>query len=185
MNIDNFPADRNISININNLSTNILTVGRGSYAVDLSINFFIFNPHALIGRFCSIAEDIHFLIGGNHPYKNVSSFPFDVIDVVKKIFDTAEPICCKRPNPSQIIVGHDVWIGRGVTIMGGVKIGNGAVIGAGAVVAKNIPPYAIAVGNPARVIKYRFDEETIRKLLAVKWWNWDLKKNRGQLPAHD
>ena len=61
-------------------------------------------------------------------------------------------------------------------ILGGVKIGNGAVIGTGAVVAKNIPPYAIAVGNPARVIKYRFDEETIKKLLAVKWWNWDLKK---------
>ncbi|MBD3879711.1 MAG: CatB-related O-acetyltransferase [Quinella sp. 1Q5] len=67
-------------------------------------------------------------------------------------------------------------MGQSVTIMGGVKIGNGAVIGANAVVAKDIPPYAIAVGNPARIIKYRFDDETIRKLLAVKWWNWSLKK---------
>lgn len=66
--------------------------------------------------------------------------------------------------------------------MGGVKIGNGALIGANSVVAKDIPPYAIAVGNPARVIKYRFDEETIKKLLAVKWWNWDAKKIADNLP---
>ncbi len=80
------------------------------------------------------------------------------------------------PYFRQVIFGHDVWIGRGVTIRGGVKIGNGAVIGAKAVVAKNIPPYAIAVGNPARVVKYRFDVETIKKFLAVKWWNWSLEK---------
>jgi len=66
--------------------------------------------------------------------------------------------------------------------MGGVKIGNGALIGANSVVAKDIPPYAIVVGNPARVIKYRFDEETIKKLLAVKWWNWDAKKIADNLP---
>ena len=94
----------------------------------------------------------------------------------QKIFGSAKTIPNKRRNPCQIIIGHDVWIGHGVKILGGVKIGNGAVIGTGAIVAKNIPPYAIAVGNPARVIKYRFDEETIKKLLAVKWWNWDLKK---------
>ena len=85
-------------------------------------------------------------------------------------------------NPKQSIIGNDLWIGYGVTILGGVKIGNGAVIGASAVVAKDIPPYAIAVGNPARVVKYRFDEKTIRKLLAVKWWNWDLEKIADNFP---
>ena len=74
------------------------------------------------------------------------------------------------------MIGHDVWLGHGVMIVGGVKIGNGAVIGAGSVVAKNIPPYAIAVGNPARVIRYRLDADTIRKLQLIKWWNWDIKK---------
>ena len=79
-------------------------------------------------------------------------------------------------NHCQIIIGNDVWIGAHATIMGGVKIGNGAVIGAGAVVAKDVPPYAIVLGNPARVIKYRFDEATIEWLQKLRWWNWTPEK---------
>ena len=79
-------------------------------------------------------------------------------------------------NRRQVIIENDVWIGRGATILSGIKIGTGAVIGANAVVSKDVPPYAIAVGNPARIIKYRFDKDTIRKMLAIKWWNWDIKK---------
>ena len=79
-------------------------------------------------------------------------------------------------NKAQIIIGNDVWIGNGVTLMAGIRIGNGAVIGAKSVVGSNIPPYAIAAGNPARVIKYRFDPETIKKLQAIKWWNWSPEK---------
>jgi acetyltransferase-like isoleucine patch superfamily enzyme len=77
-------------------------------------------------------------------------------------------------------IGHDVWIGHGAIIMPGVTIGHGAIVGSGAVVTKNIPPYAIAVGVPAKVIKYRFDEPTIQALLSIEWWNWDratLEKN--------
>jgi len=180
--IESSPKDENLFMELDNSSTNVLTVGRGSYAMNITLQIFLFNPHVLIGRFCSVADNIYFLIGGNHPYKNVSSFPFDYHSSVEKIFGSAKTIPNKRRNPCQIIIGHDVWIGHGVTILGGVKIGNGAVIGTGAVIAKDIPPYAIAVGNPARVIKYRFDEETIKKLLAVKWWNWDLKKLEENLP---
>ena len=163
----------------------LLTLGAGSYIGDAELRIFAEDPiiaNVLIGRFCSLADRICFFVGGAHAYKNVSSFPFDVGTTTKKIFGFAPQLPYNRPNHYQIVVGHDVWIGRGVMIMGGVKIGNGAVIGSNAVVAKDIPPYAIAVGNPARVIKYRFDEETIRKLLAVKWWNWDLKKIADNVP---
>ena len=158
---------------------NVLTLGAASYIKSAELSVFAENknfPHILIGRFCAFADKIYFAIGGNHNYKNVSTFPFDVDRVLERIFKSANALPFNRPNHYQVIIGHDVWIGQGATIMGGVKIGTGAAIGANAVVAKDIPPYAIVVGNPARVIKYRFDEETIRKFLAIKWWNWDLEK---------
>lgn len=164
---------------------NVLTVGAGTYIGNAELRTFAENqnsPHILTGRFCSLADKIYFAIGGNHNYESVSTFPFDVPYVIKRVFKSAAALPYNRPNRYQIILGHDVWIGREVTIMGGVKIGNGALIGANTVVGKDIPPYAIAVGNPARVIKYRFDEETIKKLLAVKWWNWDLEKVADNIP---
>ena len=127
-------------------------------------------PNILVGRYCSLSRELLFIIGFNHNYKAITTYPkYGRSNISSK-------------NPRQIIIGHDVWIGHGATIMGGVKIGNGAVIGAKAVVAKDIPPYAIAVGNPARVVKYRFDEEMIRKFLAVKWWNWDRNKIEQLIP---
>ena len=167
---------------------NLLTLGAGSYIGECDVSLWAANinsPHILIGRFNSWANGIQISIGGNHPIGNVTSFPFDVQGIINKVFggdNQFKPLPNKRLNRFQVIVGHDVWIGKGATIMGGVKIGNGAVIGAKAVVAKDIPPYAVAVGNPARVVKYRFDAETIKKFLAVKWWNWSLKKIADNLP---
>ena len=151
---------------------NILTFGAKSYinGMDFCPGAPRYVPHnVLIGRYCSLSWDLNFIVASNHNYGFVTTLPLNRMGVDKK------NIPCYK-NPGQIIIGHDVWIGQGVTILGGAKIGNGAVIGAGAVVAKNIPPYAIAVGNPARVIKYRFDAATIKKFLAVKWWNWSLEK---------
>ena len=167
------PSDRQFFSGVERYTKqeNVLTLGAASYLCAFNLDYFKGNPnlpHILIGRFCSFAEEVNFFIGGNHFYKSVSCFPFDVDEVLGRIFKSANALPFNRPNHYQIVIGHDVWIGRGVTIMGGVKIGNGAVIGAKAVVAKDIPPYAIVVGNPARVIKYRFDEETIRKFLAIK-----------------
>lgn len=76
----------------------------------------------------------------------------------------------------RVVVGNDVWLGHNVTVMGGVTVGDGAVVGSGAIVTKSIPPYAIAVGNPARIIKYRFDSTIIEKIMAIKWWDWDKNK---------
>ena len=165
---------------------NVLTVGRGSYSSTVNLTVQFGKMNILGGRFCSLADDIYFSVGGNHPLKSVTTAPFDRSGVVKLLFEKIRPDLRALPDirsqRRQVIFGHDVWIAHGATIMGGVKIGNGAVIGANAVVAKDIPPYAIAVGNPARVIKYRFDEETIRKFLAVKWWNWDIKKIKENFP---
>ena len=79
-------------------------------------------------------------------------------------------------NKGATIIGNDVWIGVGATIMSGVKIGNGAVIGAKALVAEDIPDYAVAVGNPVQIIRYRFNSKTIERLLTLGWWHWDLPK---------
>jgi acetyltransferase-like isoleucine patch superfamily enzyme len=79
-------------------------------------------------------------------------------------------------NKGNISIGHDVWIGHGATIVSGVKIGHGAVVGAQAVVAKNVPDYAVVVGNPAQVIKYRFESSAIEALLNINWWDWPDEK---------
>lgn len=167
-----------------------LTIGSGSYIVSANYENIEYRNHVLIGKYTSIAHEIIFDVALNHNYKAASTYPFQYPDMLKQLGndyvenlkDAKFPKKFPAKNPHQVIIGSDVWIGRGVMIMGGVTIGSGAVIGAGAVVAKNIPPYAIAVGNPARVIKYRFDEETIKKFMAVKWWNWDLKKIYANLP---
>ena len=150
-----------------------VTLGEGSYLVQGSLEFGGAQCHVLIGKYSSIAHGIKFIAGLNHDSRGVSTYPFQ--EIFEGVFDkNAElhPQC----NHCQIIIGNDVWIGAYATIMGGVKIGNGAVIGAGAVVAKDVPPYAIVVGNPARVIRYRFDEDTIKWLQKLRWWNWTPEK---------
>ena len=135
--------------------------------------------HALIGRCCSIAHDIKFLISMNHDYRTVANLHWRNVITCTSIVPPPPPPKSTLnyiANTKQIIIGNDVWIGRGATIMSGVRIGNGAVIGAESVVTKNVPAYAIAVGNPARVAKYRFDPETIKKLQAIRWWNWTPEK---------
>lgn len=162
-------------INMDGTKTNtIMTFGPGSYLAGASFDFELESyAHVLVGNYCSLAHRIVFEIGANHNYKSVSTYPFFV-----KTNPNVSPIL-REPNSYnkyQIIIGNDVWIGCDVTIMSGVRIGNGAVIGAGTVVAKDVPPYAIVVGNPGRVIKYRFDADTIEKLQKIKWWYWDEEK---------
>ncbi len=159
--------------------SSIVTLGEGSYIVGAKLAFDDADKtHILIGRYSSIAHDITFNIGINHDYHCVSSYPFDNIDIWHGCGAPKRGNC----NHNQIIIGHDVWIGAGVTIMSGVRIGNGAVVGSSATVAKDIPPYAIAVGNPARVIKYRFAEDVVAKLQSIKWWDWPMERIKEALP---
>ena len=191
---DFLPKDRTFYHAKNNTAFNVINLGVCSYVGNFVIDccdYERYLPNILIGRFCSFAGNIKFFLGYNHEYKNtVTTFPFDAAEVPQKICTAVNidkinytPKEKRYNNHYQNIVGNDVWIGNGALIMGGVKIGSGAIIGTNSVVAKDIPPYAIAVGNPARVIKYRFDAETIKKLMAVKWWNWDIKKILDTVPT--
>lgn len=119
-----------------------------------------------IGKYCSIADEVTFVVGGEHHKDWISTFPF--YDRWQLDFNVPSTIFTK----GDIFVGHDVWIGHGATILSGVSIGNGAIVGAKTVVAKDVPDYAIVVGNPARVIRYRFSEDIISTLLKIQWWDW-------------
>lgn len=129
-----------------------------------------------IGAFCSIAENVS-LARSNHPLKCITTHPI----IYLKQFGMLEEDRTELEIIKKLKIGHDVWIGRDVTILPGVKIGNGAVIGAGAVINKDIPDYAIAVGVPAKVIKYRFNDEKIKKLNNIKWWNWSDTQIRNNI----
>ena len=125
-----------------------------------------------IGAFCSIANGL--IVGGaKHPLDWVSTSPvfYDVGGGTGRHLGNHKIEPLKRTS-----IGNDVWIGSRVIIMQGLRIGTGAVIGAGSVVTKDVPPYAIVAGCPARIIKYRFDEDTIRQLLESRWWEWSDKE---------
>lgn len=120
----------------------------------------------VIGRFCSIGERSVIFIGGNHRTDTASTFAFDFF-----LLDQRFPSRTYQTTPNTVI-GNDVWIGRDSMIMGGVHIGDGAVIAAGSVVVSDVPPYAIAAGNPARVVRYRFSRRTVERMLRIAWWDW-------------
>ena len=148
-----------------------ITVGEYTY-FDLQITFGLWQPEdkVVIGKFCSLAKGITIFGGGEHIISRATTFPF------LRIFAESPQRLVDSKNKGTTIVGNDVWIGFGATIISGVKIGNGAVIGAKSVVAKDIPDYAVAVGNPAEVIRYRFQPQTIERLTKLSWWNWELAK---------
>lgn len=124
-----------------------------------------------IGKFCQIAAKVTFIMnGGNHDLNGFSSFPF-------VMFKSYWPEVPFEPNcKKDTVIGNDVWIGYNATIMPGVTIGDGAIIATRAVVTKDVAPYEIVGGNPAKSIRKRFDEETINFLLALQWWNWPIEK---------
>ena len=125
-----------------------------------------------IGRFCSIAAETRFIMnGGNHATTWFTTYPFPVFG---EGWETATPE--SWPYRGDTIVGHDVWIGYGSTIMPGIRIGNGAIVGTRSVVTKDVAPFAIVGGNPAELIRYRFDEETRHALTEIGWWDWDAGK---------
>ena len=135
----------------------------------------------IIGKFCSIACGMKFLFNcANHTQKSLSTYTFPLFyeewELEKSNITTA------WDNKGDIVIGNDVWIGYEAVIMAGVHIGDGAIIAARAVVTKDVPPYTIVGGTPAKEIRKRFDADVIQQLLMLKWWNWSTDKIRQCLP---
>lgn len=162
------------------------TIGALSYGVPNIINYLSHRvPHLEIGSYCSIAAEVEIMFGGAHHIDFITSYPIGFAkpfvgeEIRQDLLDDAH---------AEVRIGHDVWLGRGAKIFGGVTIGTGAVVGAYAVVAKDVEPYAIVAGNPARKIRSRFDEAEIAMLLESRWWELpvdDIERLQGLLLSRD
>ena len=135
----------------------------------------------IIGKFCSVACGARFMFtSGNHSMRSLSNYTFPIF------FDEweldAKNIREAWDNKGDIVIGNDVWIGYEAVIMSGVRIGDGAVIGTRAVVTKDVPPYTIVGGLPARTIRRRYDEETVARLEKLRWWDWPEAQVRRAIP---
>jgi len=132
----------------------------------------------VIGKFCAIAAETRFLMTGDHKLDALSTYPFPVFsggwETLYDVFNL--------PLRGDILVGNDVWFGYDCIIRGGVRIGDGAIIGTRAVVTKDVPPYSMVAGNPAKIVKMRFDDKTIERLLRIAWWDWEIEKINRHLP---
>jgi virginiamycin A acetyltransferase len=143
------------------------------WAAHLAPWLYGFSPERLvIGRFCQIADGVRFVTSSaNHRHDGISTFPF-------AIFGGGEGDPFARPSMPgpgpDTVVGHDVWFGTGATILPGARIGSGTIVAAGAVVGGEVPSYSVVGGNPARVIRPRFEAETVERILAVAWWDWPI-----------
>jgi virginiamycin A acetyltransferase len=135
---------------------------------------YAYGPERLIiGRFCAIASGVRFLLpGANHADLGPSTFPFGIFGSpwAERTID----LVMGAPSRGDTVVGHDVWIGYRALILPGVTIGHGAVIAAASVVAADVPPYAVVAGNPARVVRRRFDDDDVARLLRAAWWSWPI-----------
>ncbi len=153
--------------------------GPESFEKHVTHHYDFMGDKLIIGKFCAIARGVEFVMNGaNHMLDCLSTYPFEIIDEFKGLARSFGD----RGNRGDTVVGNDVWIGQDATILPGVHIGDGAIIGANAVVAKDVPPYAIVVGNPATIKKYRFDEETIKFMLELKWWDKDIETIKKIIP---
>ncbi|GAA4806823.1 CatB-related O-acetyltransferase [Litoribaculum gwangyangense] len=144
-----------------------------NFEKNVKYHFDFIGDKLIIGKFCMIASGATFIMnGGNHLTEASTAYPFAIFGGAWQ--DAMEGKT--YPTKGDTIIGNDVWIGHDATIMPGVYIGDGAIIASKAVVTKNVEPYTIVGGNPAKLIKKRFSEDTISKLLQLKWWDWEIKK---------
>ena len=144
-----------------------VTIGEYSYGMPYIKKWTETAESVVIGKFCSIAENVEILLGENHRLDWVTTFPFNTF-LQDYAYIEGHPM-----SKGDVVIGNDVWIGAGVRILSGVTIGDGAVLAASALITKDVEPYTIVGGVPAHMIKKRFSDEIIERLLEIKWWDWD------------
>ncbi|MFC4208621.1 Vat family streptogramin A O-acetyltransferase [Vreelandella malpeensis] len=175
----------------NNITSENIIVGDYTYYDDpqgperfeanVLYHFPFIGDKLIIGKFCAIAKDVTFIMNGaNHKTSGFSTYPFQIFG---QGWEKVMPEAGELPYKGDTEIGHDVWIGLEATLMPGVKVGHGAIIASKSVVVADVPAYSVVGGNPAKVIKYRFDENTISELLEIAWWNWSAEKITAQLEA--
>jgi virginiamycin A acetyltransferase len=144
-----------------------------NFEKNVKYHFDFIGDKLIIGKFCMIASDVKFIMNGaNHLTNALTTYPFAIFgNGWEHAMDNKS-----YPQKGDIVIGNDVWIGYNATIMAGVTIGDGAIIATNSTVIKDVEPYTIVGGNPAKEIKKRFSEETIARLTALQWWNWDIDK---------
>jgi len=161
-----------------------VTVGKFTYVQSSPVLLFPYAATLAVGSFCSIGDTLTIYLGGNHNLSCITAYPF----LPGEGWNVPEDYFPYETTEGPVIIGNDVWIGNWVVIMSGVTIGDGAVIGAYSVVAKDIPPYSISVGNPSKVVRFKYPPEIIERLLKVKWWDWENEKIDRFIPllkGHD
>lgn len=144
-----------------------------NFEKNVKYHFDFVGDKLIIGKFCMIASGVKFIMNGaNHLTKSISTYPFSIFgNGWEKAMEGKS-----FPQKGDIKIGNDVWIGYNATIMAGVNVGDGAIIAANSTVIKDVEPYSIVGGNPANEIRKRFSDTKIKKLLEIKWWDWDIKK---------
>jgi acetyltransferase-like isoleucine patch superfamily enzyme len=150
------------------LERGLLVIGRHTYGLPKVWMYMGSECKVVVGAFCSIAPGVQIIAGGGHPASRVSTFPFRIRWRMAGVYEDGMP-----ETRGDIVIGSDVWLGTDAIVLSGVSIGHGAIVAAGSVVTHSVPPYAIVGGVPAAVIRYRFDNDTIQKLLQISWWEWD------------
>ncbi len=148
--------------------------GAADFEKHVTHHYDFLGDRLIIGKFCAIAKGVEFIMNGaNHRMGSATTYPFNVMG---NGWEKAMPTLGELPFKGDTIVGNDVWIGQNVTVMPGVHIGDGAIIAANATVTKDVPAYHIAGGNPAKIIRKRFDDALIAFLIDLKWWDWPAEK---------
>jgi virginiamycin A acetyltransferase len=148
--------------------------GPENFERNVLYHFDFVGDRLVIGKFCAIACGVKFVMNGaNHQLSGISTYPFFIFGGG---WEAAAPGTGELPYKGDTVVGNDVWIGYDALIMPGVKIGDGAVVAARAVVTRDVPPYAVVGGNPATVLRRRFGDAEVERLLRIRWWDWDAAK---------
>ena len=176
--------DKEIYVKPTIKNSNIL-VGDFTYIADSDFESHVthFYPWSrdklIIGKYCQIAPGVEFVMNdANHQMNAVSTFPFYTLEG----WEMEQPASSDMPFKGDTVIGNDVWIGQNAVILPGVQIGDGAIVGANSVVGSNIDPYTIVVGNPARVLRKRFDDELIDLMLRFKWWDKSIDEIDSLIP---